>query len=317
MAGTHGSTELELPGLSRPFGLGMLYDIRSDKLIPGMTLWDKGNIEEDIVTQSQQTSGFSILAEDTIESKSNALDISASLKLSFMGGLISVSGSAKYLDDRKSSNHQSRVTMKYRCTTEFKHLTMNHLGKGNVRHPEVFDQGHATHVVTGVLYGAQAFFVFDKHLSNEEMKKNIEGELHVLVKHLPGIQIDGDASLKISEDDQKRADKLEVQFYGDFRLSANPTSYEDAVKLYKDLPNLLGPNQENAVPVKVWLYPLEYLDSNAAQLVREISANLVNQTEECLEQFHNLTARCNDLRNSPACRNFPGIRGKLSKFVVW
>ncbi len=41
---------------------------------------------------------------------------------------------------------------------------MEHLGARNVKHCNVFQEGSATHVVTALLYGAQAFFIFDREV---------------------------------------------------------------------------------------------------------------------------------------------------------
>ncbi|MBN3284132.1 STXB protein, partial [Polyodon spathula] len=123
-------------------------------------------LNKDVDLRSQHNTEFQIIASDSIEDKSSALNIEASLKASFLGGLVEVKGSAKYLKDTKSSKQQARVTLHYRTTTKFMQLTMKQLGRGNVQHPYVFDQGIATHVVTAVFYGAQAFFVFDRDVSS-------------------------------------------------------------------------------------------------------------------------------------------------------
>ncbi|MGH0156046.1 UNVERIFIED_CONTAM: hypothetical protein FKN15_030595 [Acipenser sinensis] len=170
---------IELATLGRPFQLGMLYDCRNDSLIPGMTLWDMDTLNKDVDLRSQHNTEFQIIASDSIEDKSSALNIEASLKASFLGGLVEVKGSAKYLKDTKSSKHQARVTLHYRTTTKFMQLTMKQLGRGNVQHPYVFDQGIATHVVTAVLYGAQAFFVFDSDVSSGEDHQDIQGNLQM------------------------------------------------------------------------------------------------------------------------------------------
>ncbi len=80
-------------------------------------------------------------------------------------------GSADYLNDKKSSKRQSRVTLQYQTTSRFEQLTMEHLGTGNVKHCNIFQEGSATHVVTALLYGAQAFFIFDREVSSNETIK--------------------------------------------------------------------------------------------------------------------------------------------------
>ncbi|MBN3315934.1 STXB protein, partial [Atractosteus spatula] len=173
---------IELASLGRPFQLGMLYDCRSDSLIPGVTLWELNKIKESIDVRSQRNSNFQVITSDSIEEKTSSLDVSASLKVSVLGGMISVQGSAGFLNDNKSSKHQARITLHYRTTTKFEQLTMNQLGQQNIAFKEVFDQGTATHVVTGVLYGAQAFFVFDREISSDETKQGVQGSMEGAIK---------------------------------------------------------------------------------------------------------------------------------------
>ncbi|KAG7240191.1 hypothetical protein INR49_027198 [Caranx melampygus] len=70
-----------------------------------------------------------------------------------LGGLVDVGGSAKYFQDTKKSDKQARMTLQYKTTTKFESLTMAHLGRGHVTHPNVFEDDTATHVVTAILYG--------------------------------------------------------------------------------------------------------------------------------------------------------------------
>lgn len=122
------STQLKIPCLGRPFNLGMLYDCRTEKLIPGITLWDAKKLKSFSQIKKQPSSSYEIFAEDTIASKSSSLGIEANLKLSLMCGLIQVDGAAKYLKDEKSSEKQCRVTLQYRSTTHFEQLTMDQIG---------------------------------------------------------------------------------------------------------------------------------------------------------------------------------------------
>ena len=224
-----GDDTLEMPCLGRPFQLGMLYDCRSDRLIMGTTLWDERILKAATSTKPQTASDFKIIAEDSIEDKTFNLDIDASLKLSFLGGLVGVEGSAKYLDDRKSSKRQARVTLKYWSTTRVEKLTMEALGK--VQHHHVFDDKTATHVVTGVLYGAEAFFVFDRQVLENEDLREIHGHLNVLVKAMPNLSIEGSASVGIKEANKGETKKLECKFHGDFLLKQNPSTFEDALTI--------------------------------------------------------------------------------------
>jgi len=77
--------------------------------------------------------------------------------LSLRDGLISISGSAKYVEDYQKQILKLVLTLKYSTTTHFEQLTMEHRGKGKVNYPDFHDANLATHVVTGILYDAEAF----------------------------------------------------------------------------------------------------------------------------------------------------------------
>ncbi|XDV21727.1 hypothetical protein PO909_026754, partial [Leuciscus waleckii] len=292
----------------------MLYDCRKDTFIPGVTLWDKKSLREDLDSRPQPMTDVKFSTSDSLSSKSSLLDVSASLKASFLGGLVEVGGSAKFLRDTKSSNQQSRVTMYYSERTRFEQLTMTHLGK--IPYHQVFDQKTATHVVTGVLYGAQAVMVFDRTFSEEEEKQEIEGELNIMVKKIPLFSIEGQGALKMTDAQKKVSENIACTFYGDVRLDQNPTTYMEALEVYKKLPTILKENPQNAVPIKVWLYPLSKLDTKAAQVEREISTSLVSNTEDIIEGLGEVQRTCHDLSSKPMVNVFKDINERLQLFQI-
>ncbi|KAK7944557.1 hypothetical protein WMY93_000285 [Mugilogobius chulae] len=298
---------VELAALGRPFALGMLYDCRRDSLIPGLTLWDQEKLDKDMKVTPKPYTKTEIVASESVSEKASSLGVDAALKASFLCGLVQVQGSAKYLNDNKKSRKQARVTLQYKTTTEFKTLTMNQLSADNIKHRNVIDKGLATHVVTAILYGADAFFVFDQDTSEDENVQNIQGNLKVVVKKLPKISIEGEGSLKMNDRDKENMNKFSCTFHGDFRLDTSPTTFEESVKVYQDLPKLLGPKGENAVPVRVHLLPLSTLDSKAAKLVRQISLRLVTEAESILEDFRELDFKLG-LEGTLAIK-LPSIRG--------
>ena len=304
-----GVVALEKPCLGRPFRLGMLYDCRRDSLVPGVTLWSAETLNKVVDSKSQETSDFEVIAEDSLSSKSFQLDVDAELKLSLLGGLVHVEGAAKFLKDQKSSKHQARVSLKYKSTSSFEQLTMGQLGK--FEYQDIFDRDIATHVVTAILYGADGFFVFDREVSQDENIKKIQGNLEVKIGGLPGLKnlgIGGKGSVDIKTDDKTEEDKLKCKFYGDLILPKQPATYQDAAKLYQELPGLL---KEKSVPKKVWLYPLGELDTKAMKMVREISTKLVDEVVAVMEGLSNCEMQCNDLVTSDVCYSFVGFKDQV------
>uniref|UniRef100_A0A0F8CVL2 Neoverrucotoxin subunit beta n=1 Tax=Larimichthys crocea TaxID=215358 RepID=A0A0F8CVL2_LARCR len=308
------SENMKIAALGRPFTLGMLYDARKDKLIPGVTLWDGKTLQENTSESSQHSSAFQISASDSIESKSSLLDVEASLKASFLGGLIEVGGSAKYLNDTKKFKNQSRVTCQYKATTNFKQLSMAHLLTMDTEQADLIEKGFATHVVTGILYGAKAFFVFDSEKLEASSVQDIQGHMEAVVKKIPSLDIEGEADINLNDEEKALTEKFSCKFYGDFILESNPATFVDAVKTYVELPKLLGENGENSVPLMVWLMPLKNLDPKAAELMSGISVGLVRKAQDALEDLKEIEMRCNDSLDDGVAEHFSQIHKDLSSF---
>ncbi|XP_048056666.1 stonustoxin subunit alpha-like [Megalobrama amblycephala] len=309
---THASEPMEVATLGRPLSLGMLYDCRKDSFIPGVTLWDKKSLSKNVDIRNQTLTDLKFSSSDSLSSKSKLLDISASLKVSFLLGLVEVGGSGKFLRDTKSSHRQSRVTMYYSETTRYEQLTMSQLGQ--VTYPQVFDQKTATHVVVAVLYGAHAAMVFDQSISEEENKQKVEGELSYYIKGIARDLTKGEGSVDMKYDEKEKLEKISCTFHGDFVLEKNPTTYMEALETYKTLPTLLKKNPQNVVPIKVWLHPLHLLNKKAAKLQREITTSLISDTEHIIEELGEAERTCNDLIRNTLANAFSDIKERLQLF---
>ncbi|KAI7805663.1 cytolytic toxin-alpha-like isoform X2 [Triplophysa rosa] len=233
------------------------------------------------------------------------------MKLSFLGGLIDVSGAAKYLNDNKTSFRQQRLTLYYHSTSRFTHLTMNHLSSGTISHHEVFDHDTATHVVTAVLYGADACFVFDRQVSSDEDKQTVSGDLKAAFDKLKFISVGGNIDLSMTDVQKTAVQTFTCTFYGDFQLPSNPTIYKDALEVFADLPKMLGENQELAVPLRVWLYPLDKLHSKTLKLHKDISMSLITGVEAVIESLRMTEMRCNDLLMDSPALTFPAFHDQI------
>ena len=77
-----------IPVLSGTAYVGQLYDAKKDQLIPDQFLWKRD--EMSIVESNVTNVFFETKIEESQLDRMNNMDIDASMKLSFMGGLISV-----------------------------------------------------------------------------------------------------------------------------------------------------------------------------------------------------------------------------------
>uniref|UniRef100_A0A8C4TJ60 Fibronectin type-III domain-containing protein n=2 Tax=Erpetoichthys calabaricus TaxID=27687 RepID=A0A8C4TJ60_ERPCA len=118
----------------------------------------------------------------------------------------------------------------------------------------------------------------------------------------------------MTDEEKKSTDHLNCMFYGDFALDHNPASFKEAMEIYAKLPTKLGNGGELAVPIQVWLYPLTHLNSQAAQLLQDISVALVSKSQEVLEEIDEHIMRCNDIMKDSVVNDFPEIRKTTDQF---
>ena len=119
-------------------------------LLSFRTLWDPEMLSKNVDRKKYQESKYEVHTRDSVEDKLKYMKIEAGLKMSFLGGLISVEGSASYLNDHKWSKRASRVTVQFHAETHFEQLTMAHLALDKIQYPAVLDDKEATHVVVGM-----------------------------------------------------------------------------------------------------------------------------------------------------------------------
>uniref|UniRef100_A0A672FZT1 Stonustoxin subunit alpha-like n=1 Tax=Salarias fasciatus TaxID=181472 RepID=A0A672FZT1_SALFA len=310
----YATSDMAVAALGQPFTLGMLVDARKDRLTPGFLLWDDKTIQENTEVTPHYSSKTSISTSDSTESKTSHLDVDASLKASFLGGLIEVNGSAKYLNDQKKFINQSRVTFQYKATTNFKQLSLAHLGNMDPQQMSVIEKGFATHIVTKILYGANAFFVFDSEKLDSSSVQKMEGSMEAVINKIPSFTAEGKVKIKLTEEEKSLIQKFSCKFYGDFILESNPATFVDAVKTFAELPKLLGEHGEKTVPVKVWLMPLKNLSPKAPDLLTDLSVGLVRRVEETLEDVKQMESRCNESLVDGVGEDFPQIQEDLHHY---
>ncbi|XP_075952431.1 stonustoxin subunit beta-like [Anarhichas minor] len=307
-------SNIAVAALGRPFSLGMLYDARKDLLIQDLTLWDNTTLQEKMTEILQPSSRFEMTKSDSIKSKSFLLEVESSLKASFLCGLMQIGGSAMYLTDQKQFKNQSRVTCWSKSTTHLKTLPMTEHQTLDSQQIKVIEDSSATHVVTSILYGANSFFVFDSEKLDASSVQDNHGNMKSEISKIPSLSLDAQAGIKLTNEKKDLTNKYSCKFYGDLILKSLPVTFEEAMKTCGELPQLLGEKGENAVPVKVWLMPLNNLIPEATELTVGISDGLVGKMQDALEDLSEIRMRCNDSLEDEVVHNFPYIHEKLETF---
>lgn len=288
---------ISLHAMGRPFTLGMLYDANKEQLIPGVTLWDKSTLESSIDTQSQIYTSVKMSSSNSLEDKSSLLDVSASMALSVWDGGITVDGSAKFLNNQKSSASQTNMAFRYSSTTRYDELTMSALDTAQMTYKSVISKLPATHVVTGIMYGNEAVFEFSRTYSSEEDASTISGELQVQVNKWEEFTLDASANLNISDSELASTTDIEVNLFSDFIPDFVPTTYEQALDVYLKIPTVLAEDEYSAVPIKVWLYPLSKLDDNAPKIVNTVDDVTLESFTTIFNNLQDEIVMCEDYKS--------------------
>jgi hypothetical protein len=105
---------------------------------------------------------------------------------------------------------------------------MDHLSKDKIEHQDVLKNKLATHVVTQIQYGADAFFVFDRQKTSSSDKINIGGSLKAEVSGLTLASRGMKASVDVNERSKNESQNTNCTYYGDCFLSSIPTNIQEA-----------------------------------------------------------------------------------------
>ena len=288
---------VQLQCLGRPFRLGMLYDCRTDQPIVGMTLWNSELLSKTEV-QTRNISNFRIHAYNKSQHKNDPLEIKGEIKLNIMCGLIkSLSGWAAHFYDKVSSSTQARIILSYHQETFFEQLTMNQLDFKSIEYPEILDKDIATHVVTGIEWGVNVAFIFNKQTTSEQNKTALEAQLAVDL--LNSVQFKG----KKDSNTNSSSTELNCTFYGDLILEKMPSSFEEAINICENLPNKIremssSTTRTYGVALVAHLIPISLFRNQNTQtyFYRKIDDRILLNIENLFDVFDIVEIKCCDLK---------------------
>ncbi|KAJ6623035.1 Stonustoxin subunit beta, partial [Pseudolycoriella hygida] len=214
-----------------------LYDARTDQFLRISLL--KNNAPDSVIhtTHNRQTD-LKYLMLNTLEEKLTSLDIRAELKLSALAGLIQVSGSGKFVGDKKHGARSVKVSLANLMTTLFEQIDLTGTEESNLIDLNVLANIEATHVVVGIQWGGNVFVsVEDTNYENEE-HQNIQGSLGGKLSFLFG-SISAEGEVKLNDTERNEFNKFSFELYGDVLPTITPTNLVEAIVAMKNSSRLL------------------------------------------------------------------------------
>lgn len=104
--------------------LGALYDARSDFFIPGLSILSAIPLGAITITDNH-TSDIQLCLSDTFKEKFEKMDITADLTASVLAGLVAVTGSGNYLNDKRGNSHTLQQSLLYKIITAYEALNFS------------------------------------------------------------------------------------------------------------------------------------------------------------------------------------------------
>ena len=290
---------MEIAALGRSFTLGSLYDVRSEHLSV-LNLWDQADIQEGKFVVNSANTFFDVQSVNSFDQKTDFMNIEGNVKMSFLSGLVEVEGSAKYLTDKKSLANSASVSMVIRTRNHTESLTQEFFS--NVKYEDYLTNSQFTHVVTKIVYGADAYFQFSHLIEDEEARKKVEGEL---AADIAGV-FTFEAKADITEEERRKYESISVEFNGDFKDIVAPHNYLEASKVVKRLSNVT-----EVVPMKITLTPLHILSDQITTLLQEINHETIRRAGELRSAFDHVDEKLNDELAGTAVKYFPKLKENI------
>ncbi|XP_050984792.1 uncharacterized protein si:ch211-281l24.3 isoform X35 [Labeo rohita] len=283
------SDVIEMAALGHPLSLGMLYDSQKKSFCQGIFMWDEDTLARMKVSLPRPQTYVKVLENDSLQERFRVLEMSPVLQ-GVQTGQIKVSGASAFLNHPEQSQHQERATLHYRTTTRLDMLSQRLLQEAVPS--ALVGQTTATHVIIAVFFGAQAFFVFDGDRSNHEKNAAIVDVLKIMTSTFCPNHIISN----LSATEKAKSSLLACSLYIDVGDWKSPVSFDKAVEVYGSLPTLLGSKDEQAVPLKVWLYPLKKLNKiSMCAALSGVSENLIQRAESIMEHLRKQIRICQDI----------------------
>ena len=283
--------------------LGDLYDARKDKF-NSIQLFKESLPNETVIGTENWHTNLKLTLSDTLEDKFNLMDISASIKVSIMSGLISLEGSGKFFKDTKKSAKSVQAHLIHTIRTKYEQINMVSSAIGKLIDLDTLKDTDCTHVVVGIQWGGSAFMkVEDSNQDNQETQV-IEGKLAAQLEKL-SLKINGEASVNVSEEEKATFSKFSLEVFGDLSIDKVPQNVVDAVKFMRDVPAMIkSANDGRGKAISYSMIPISLLrkrfkaNSTLNSMVKDINDATVKRATKLFDELNVAEAELYDLMNN-------------------
>ncbi|XP_067026825.1 uncharacterized protein [Acropora muricata] len=279
---------MSIPAYASPhLCIGRSYDAQTSKagidIFPGDIKIEKTNVNQ---------FNFEYRVIKNSKDTKDLLNIPGELSLKVKAGLVSVSGSGKYLSDNKKTEDTTEVLAVLKCLTVSE--TMRGLPKladdvasGKIKH------GLGTHYVRSITYGGEcAASLSIKNTSSSE-KLDIQGSASGVV-NAKAADVSLKAQLEKLTTECSGLSDISIKYYSTDLPSKPPTNLDQLVKLIEGFPTRLEKiNEGKGIPLQFELQPISYALRKEGPSVSNIPPFKEDQLEQCYDDLRAAQTRIN------------------------
>lgn len=259
---------MRMPCLGRDLDLGSLYDCCTDQIVISKSIWDAATIHG---AQLEHPSNkdpieYTVWVLNNIDNKARCLEIDGELYLSCAAGHMKLKGEANFFCNNVHAKNVIRLALKCYSSSKIIQLEMKMLNSDSVS-IETFEQESATHIVTGIEYGAISIIVCDQEALGKDDIQNTYENLKTKINYLQRC-ISGNFPEMFSNV-ESNSENFTCKVFSTLHFKNEIKTYEDAVRLCKDLFKLHA-NVSDHMPIAVSLYPLKKIKDTFIKCARNI-----------------------------------------------
>ena len=254
-----------IPCLGRNLNLGDLYDCCTDEKAIGSGIWDEKAIHEAKIEcpgKCDPIECTDFVLHNNNE-KTSCLGISGELYLSCAAGHIKLCAEAGLFNDNVVSKNVLRVALKCYSSSKTIQLNKSKLSSWNIN---TFEQEGATHVITGMLYGAISIIVCDQKIQGKHDTKATYESLKTKLNYLQRC-VSGNCPEMYME---SSSENITCKVFSTINITHKIETYADAVRFCEDLYKLHAENSAH-VPISISLFPLKKINKAFTKNVRNIN----------------------------------------------
>ncbi|XP_038059663.1 uncharacterized protein LOC119730719 [Patiria miniata] len=232
---------------------------------------------------------------DNIQDKFNKLNVEAELQVSFLAGLIKLSGSGSYLGEERKSARAQSMSLIYKLRTFHEEIMLRqHKDKIDlaILSPSNGQTVNATHVVVAIDWGAVCSVTCEYENKQNENVTEVKGALSAELEQIKGL-------VDVSFEGKTKGNHKKFTFKCKADVSAPdkdlPVTFEGAVELARNLPSLVeGTNEGKGVPLLFMLMPLDVVvEMCKPQIQLQIQYTSINDNiiKRCAQVVEGITKK--------------------------